>query len=69
MSEYFPAAHKHNAFGGPAMAHSKRRLMERVNLGFPLRFSSKTEAASSGATPTKRHLLELPNSPLGRKAL
>ena len=69
MSEYFSAAHKHNAFGVPAMAHSKRRLMERVNLAFPLHFSSKTEAASSGAAPTKRHLLELPNSALGRKAL
>lgn len=40
MDGYFSTAHKHNAFGaGPAAAagRSKRRLIERVNVAFPLR--------------------------------
>ena len=62
MSEYFTEAHKHNAYGVPVKVHSKRRLMERVNIAFPLRFSSKMtiQAPTSSAASVK--------TALGRKA-
>lgn len=72
MSGYFPTAHKHNAFGVLTMAHSKRRPMERTNVAFPLRFSSKMMpapttgglGAASIARPATAHKAAI----LGRKA-
>ena len=63
ITGYFPDAHKHNAFAVLVKSHSRRRLIERVNIAFPLRFSSKTGIhASSGSRPAKRGLMEVPAS-------
>jgi len=58
ITGYFPEAHKHNAFAVLVKPHSRRRLIERVNVAFPLRFSSKI-----GSRPAQRRLIEVPVSP------
>ncbi len=62
MGEYFSEAHKHVSFSVPTKVHSKRSLMEPVNIAFPLRFSSKmTTQGSASRVPRVK-------TPLGRKA-
>lgn len=41
MSGFFSSEHRHDAFGVLTKVHSKRRLIERVNVAFPLRFSAR----------------------------
>ncbi len=60
MAGYFSTAHKHNAFGAAAAAgRSKRRLIERVDVAFPLRFhAGGVPSKTPIIPPSRRRLIE-----------
>lgn len=48
MSGFFPVDHKHNAFGVPSSAYSRRRLKHQASIYAPLLSSGMSAVASAG---------------------